>query len=242
MKSSLTSGHLQLLATHYGTSVAASASEDLPASLLSRVPATWLDVVTQPNASTIQALWTAASADLPRFIDYLARSIEGAGLVEMHGFPALVIALPDWDEENCELGPGFCVMGTPTAPQLISQFCDQAGDIPASLRQLWTVANFITLKEHSVLCSLDGSTRGLTEAPAVLPALAGDDVPDGVADCLQIAVINDQMVTCMIRPLGHTHWKDQLVLRYRRTDQISTPLRRRLDDKLADWTFTKWEA
>lgn len=214
MKSSLTTEYLQLLARHYGSALAAIASEEIPVSLRSRVPPSWLDVVAQPNAAAVRALWAVAAVELPRFVDYLAGSIEGAALIELHGVPALVFALPDWDEDNCELGPGFCVMGTPTEPQLISQLCERVGEIPPPLRQLWTVTSFITLKEHSVLCSLDERTRGLTEAPVVLPALTGDDIPDGIGDCLQIAVINDQMVTCMTRPPGQTHWNDKLVLRY----------------------------
>jgi|GEM_PF-5371814 len=242
MKSSLSAEQLELFETSYGVELARAVAATDPEAFRSRVPATWLELIEHPGAETIRAIWAPALAVLPRFVDYLSRSVDGAALLEVHGFPTLVMALPDWDEQNCELGPGFCWMGIPTAGAQIEAFIAETGPIPASLEQLWRVANFINIKEHSLLCSLDATTRAMTEAPQVLPPLPKVEEPEGALECLQIAVINHQMVTCMTRPPGQRHWDDRLVQRFRRSDEISRSIRKRLDDKLADWSFSEWSA
>jgi hypothetical protein len=240
MKNSLTTEQLGLFGGVYGNDLAGRVASSDPASFVARVPSTWLELVAHPDAASIRAAWEPAGAPLPRFVEYLARAIAGAAIFEAHGVPVLAMALPDWNEEDCELGPGFCWMGTPTASEHIERLIDEVGPIPLPLEQLWRVANFIDTKEHSTLCSLDPTTRGKTEAPVVLPPLAGVDEPEGAYECLQIAVVNHQMVTCMTRLPGERAWSDRLMRRFRRTDQISGLVRKRLDDLLTDWTFSEW--
>jgi hypothetical protein len=136
MKNSFTAEQLNLFVTAHGRDLADAIASNDPAAFAARIPSTWLDLVAQPDASTIHAIWEPAAAHLPRFIDYLSRS--------------------------------------------------------------------------------------------------------DVYECLQITVVNDQMVTCMTRPPGQVPWNDFLVRRFRRTHQLSSAVRTRLDDKLADWTFADW--
>jgi hypothetical protein len=240
MKNSFTDEQLELFAVTYGNDLARSVASTDPASFATRVPSTWLDLVAHPRAPEVRALWEPAVAQLPRFVEYLAHSVTGAAIFEAHGFPVLAMALPDWNEEDCELKPGFCWMGTPTASEQIERLITEVGPIPASLEQLWRVANFIDTKEHSILCSLDARTRAVTEAPVVLPPLANVEEPEGAYECLQIAVVNDQMVTCMTRLPGQPAWNDLLVRRFHRTGQVARPIRKRLDDVLTDWSFSDW--
>ena len=242
MKNSLTPEQLALFATSHGDDLASLVESTDPATFAARVPATWLELVAHPVAAAVRALWEPAAAQLPRFVDYLSRSVQGAGIFEAHGFPVLVMSLPDWSEENCELEPGFFWMGTPAASEQIERLIAELGPVPASLEQLWRVANFINTKEHSILCSVDPTTRAMTEAPVVLPPLPDAKEPEGAYECLQIAVVNNQMVTCMTRPPGQLHWNDALARRFRRTQKISQAIRTRLDDMLADWAFSEWTA
>jgi hypothetical protein len=240
MKNSFTAEQLELFATTHGRDLAGVIASSDPAELAARVPSTWIDLVDHPDERAIRAIWEPAAAQLPRFVDYLARSISGAAIIEVNAFPVLLLALPNWNEENFELVPGFCWMGVPAASSQIEHLVAKVGPIPPSLERLWRVANFITIKDGSILCSPDPTTRPMTEAPVVLPALADPNMPENIYECLQIAVVNTQMVTCMTRPPGQSHWNDFLVLRFRRTHELSSAVRTRLDDKLADWTFVDW--
>lgn len=240
MKNSLTDEQLKLFSLMYGDGLARAVASCDPASFATRVPPVWLDLVAHPGEPAVRAIWDLASAQLPRFVDYLARSITGAAIFEMQEVPVLAMALPDWSEEDCELRPGFCRMGTPTAGEHIERFVERVGAIPPPLERLWRVANFIDTKEHSIVCSLHEGTLGLAEAPVVLPPIANAEEPEGAYECLQVAVVNNQMVTCMTRGPGRQDWNDLLVRRFRRTDQVARCIRKRLDDLLADWSFSEW--
>jgi hypothetical protein len=240
MKNSLTVKQLELFGLTYGNDLARSVAAGDPESFVARVPPSWLELVAHPGEAAIRAIWEPAAAELPRFVDYLVRSISGAALFEVDGAPVLAMALPDWSEEDCELRPGFCRMGTPAANEQIERFIAKVGPVPASLEQLWRVANFIDTKEHSILCSLDPTSRALTEAPVLLPPLADVVEPEGANECLQIAVVSNQMVTCMTRLPGQLAWNDLLVRRFRHTGQVARSIRKRLDDLLADWSFSEW--
>lgn len=240
MKNSFTTEQLDLFASANGRDLADAVASGDPLAFATRVPSTWLDLVARPDTSAIRAVWEPATAHLPRFVDYLARSISGAAIIEVRTFPVLLLALPNWNEENFELVPGFCWMGLPATSAQIEHLVADVGSIPPSLEQLWRVANFITIKDGSILCSPDPTTRPMTEAPVVLSALADPNVTEDIYECLQIAVVNNPMVTCMTRPPGQSHWNDFLVLRFRRTHDLSSAVRTRLDDKLADWTFVDW--
>lgn len=240
MKNAFTAEQLELFATTHGRDLAEVIASSDPAKLAARVPSTWIDLVGQPGERAIRAIWEPAATQLPRFVDYLARSISGAAIIEVHTFPVLLLALPNWNEENFELVPGFCWMGVPATSVQIEGMIADVGSIPPSLEQLWRVANFITIKDGSILCSPELTTHPMTEAPVMLSALADPNAPKDVYECLQIAVVNNQMVTCMTRPPGQLHWNDFLVLRFRRIHELSSAVRTRLDDKLADWTFVDW--
>lgn len=240
MKNAFTTDQLELFATHHGNDLANAIAAGDPAAFSGRVPSTWLDLVNRPDEQAIRAIWDPAASQLPRFIDYLVHSVDGAAIIEVDAFPVLVWALPNWNEESFELVPGFCWMGTPTDTALVEQFIAEVGPIPRSLEQLWRVANFITIKEGSILCSLDPTTRPMTEAPVVLSPLAERNSPQNLYECLQIAVVNYHMITCMTRRPGQPQWDDYLVRRFRRTDELASAVRMRLDDKLADWTFVEW--
>lgn len=240
MKNAFTAEQLDLFATTFGGDLARAIALSDPMELAARIPSTWLDLVSHPSERAMRTIWEPAAGQLPRFVDYLARSVGGAAVIEVHAFPVLLLALPDWNEENLELMPGFCWMGTPTESSQIERVVADVGPIPPSLERLWRVANFITIKEGSILCSPDRTTSAMTEAPVVLPPLADPNARGDMYECLQIAVVNNQMVTCMTRPPGQVHWNDFLVRRFRRTNELSSAVRTRLDDKLADWTFVDW--
>ena len=240
MKNSLTIEQLNLFSATYGSDLAMKVASADPARFAASVPPPWLELVARPGEAAIRAIWEPAAAELSRFVDYLVRSISGAAIFEIDGAPVLAMALPDWSEEDCELRPGFCRMGTPTGVEQIERFIAKVGPIPASLEQLWHVANFIDTKEHSILCSLDPATRDITEEPVVLPPLTDVADPEGANECLQIAVVNNQMVTCMTRLPGQAAWNDLLVQRFRHTDQVARSIRKRLDDLLTDWSFAEW--
>lgn len=237
MKNSFTTEQMELLATTIGRDLAQAIATSDPTDFTGRVPATWLDLVGRPAEQAMRAIWEPAATQLPRFVDYLATSVNGASITEVHGFPVLILALANWWEENLELVPGFCWMGTPTESAHIDRLVATVGAIPPPLEHLWRVANFITTKESSTLCSLDPTTRAMTEAPVVLPTLADPNAPQDIYECLQIAVVNDQMVTCMTRRQGQSHWNDFLVRYFRRTHKLSPAMRTRLDDLLADCPF-----
>lgn len=241
MKSSFTAEQLNLFTELHGRELAKLIESTDPADYATRVPSTWLDLVARPSSSSIHAMWKGAIAHLPRFVDYLARSVDGAAVIEVDGFPVLLLALPNWREKDEELSPGFCWVGTPTDAARIDEFVSEVGPIPPALDHLWRVANFITTKERSTLCSLDPSTRTITEAPVVLSALPDPSVPQDIYECLQIAVLNHQMVTCMTRPPGQRRWNDFLVRRFRQTHSLTSAVHTNLDDRLANWTFLDWE-
>lgn len=198
-----------------------------------RVPAEWLEIVRAPSAASVRQLWGESATNLPRFVEYLASSIEGAAIVEVKGAPVLMIALPDWDESYREVNPGFCWIGTPTEPRLIRSFVDQVGAIPPSLEALWRVANFVTTKQPSRMCSLDETARHLAEAPRLLPPSLADD--DGERyECLKIAVVNGEQTTCLVRPVGSPAWQDCLAVRFTSTQDLSWGVKRQLDGMLVD--------
>ena len=240
MKSSFGPEHLALFSDIHGRELAELVANTDAAVFKQRVPPTWLELVARPDGNGVRAIWEPAASQLPRFVSYLAGSVQGAAMIEVHGLPVLLLALPDWRASTFDLSPGFCWMGVPTRDECLEQAVAEFGPIPASLEQLWRVTNFITLKDRSMLCSLHPESHPMAERPVVLPALPDTNVPEDVNECLQIAVVNDQMVTCMTRHPGQQPWNDILVLRFRRTHELSSAVRIHLDDKLADWTFVDW--
>src|ERR1041384_7540256 len=87
VKNALTSEQLELFGLGYGSDVARTVAAADPASFAGRVPSSWLEIVARPEAAAVRALWEPAAAQLPRFVDYPARSISGAAAFEAHGFP-----------------------------------------------------------------------------------------------------------------------------------------------------------
>jgi hypothetical protein len=240
MRNSFNAHYLDVLVESGGDQLAKEIAEGDPRSFAGIVPDTWLDLVERPGEDTLRAIWSSAAIRFPRFVDYLINFVEGAAIVSSYGAPMLMMALPNWYEEDSKFEPGFCWMGTPARIDAIARFAEETGPIPPALEALWRVANFITTKTPSILCSLDSSTRAMTEAPALLSAGVLSGPPEEIYECLKIAVVNGQIISCLTRPRGQSHWDDHLVGRFRNTDMLFSGVRLNLDDVLADWPFLKW--
>lgn len=236
MKNSLSAEYISRLAFLDGAQISQQAERDIPIELAKRLPDSWLDLLRNPCAATIQTLWEPAKEHLPGFINYLEETIEGAAVVEAYGTIALLLALPDW-LEDMERQPGFCWLGLPTDKALIANFVDQVGPIPPSLKSLWEVTNFINTKHPSMICSLDPTTRQLAEEPELFPVSTHSDPEQPPLECLKIASVSGQMITCMTRPPGQSHWNDWLAERFRYSNEYFYVGKRSLDRMLTD----NWE-
>jgi hypothetical protein len=234
MKNPISVEYISRLAFFDGEQVSRQAERDIPKELEERIPATWLELLREPCAATIRALWQPAKKYLPGFINYLACNVEGAAVVEAYGTTALLLALPDWVEEGMERQPGFCWLGLPTGHAHIESFVDKVGPIPPSLESLWRVANFINTKHPSMICSLEPTTRQLTEEPELLSVSVHSNPEEPPLECLKIASVNGQMVTCMTRPIGQIHWNDWLVEKFRHSNDYFYAGKRTLDRMLSD--------
>lgn len=237
MKNSIPDGYLELLSFSHEDDIRQQVERDIPKALEERLPSSWLDLLRDPCAKTIRALWEPAREHLPNFINYLAHSIEGAAVVEAYGKVSLLLALPDWLEENMERQPGFCWMGLPSDKDLIDAFIGKAGPIPLSLQSLWSVASYINTKHPSVICSIDPADRRLAEEPEIFPLSFHSSPNEPPLECLKIASVNGQMVTCMTRPQGQAHWDDMLVEKFRNANEFFYGVKSPLDRMLTD----SWE-
>lgn len=234
MKGTLSAAYLERLALLEGSTIARQVEDGAPDTLLSKLPAAWIELLSDPCEATVRELWRPALDHLPRFIDYLAHRVEGAAVVEAHGTVALLLALPDWLEEPMEREAGFCWMGLPAGKERIAGFTDTAGPIPASLDSLWQVSGFLTTRHPSVICSLDPAHYLYAEAPEILEGVTHSAPDAPPLDCLKIAAVNGQMVTCMTRPVGQAHWDDRLVEVFRHTNEYFYGVKSTLDRMLAD--------
>lgn len=230
MKSSLPDAYMALLGPAAKRQVEMGVSKALEA----RLPPSWRDLLRDPCADTIRALWAPAREQLPRFIDYLAHSVEGAAVIELGGLVYMGLALPDWVEEPMERQPGFCWMGLPTDAALLKIFIDRVGPIPRSLESLWSVTSFIDTKHPSRICSLEPAARDVAEEPEIFPASVQRSPEQPALECLKIAAVNGQMITCMTRPPGQAHWDDTLAERFRWADDYFYVGKPTLDRMLSD--------
>lgn len=237
MKNSIPADYVALLSLSHETDIKQQVERDIPKALESSLPSTWLDLLVAPCADTMRALWAPAREHLPHFINYLAHSIEGAAVVEAYGKVCMLLALPDWGEENMERQPGFCWMGMPTHQNRIESFVSKVGPIPPSLRSLWSVVGFINTKHPSIVCSLDPADHRLAEEPEVFPLSFHSSSTERPLECLKIASVNGQMVTCMTRPSGQAHWDDMLVEKFRKSNDFFYGVKSPLDRMLTD----SWE-
>jgi hypothetical protein len=239
MKNSFTREYIDIFSTTHSSSIVRQLEEDVPSRLAKSVPPEWLEIVRRPGEASLRSLWKPANDHLPRFVGYLATSVEGAAIVEAYDAPVLLLALPDWAEEEMEPRPGFCWIGLPTEPALLEQFIEQIGPIPTSLESLWRVANFVNTKHPSNLCSLRPSHK-MIETPEVFLEPSRANANDDAFECLKIAVTNDQMITCMTRPPGQRHWDDMLVERFRHTGEIFYGVKGQLDSMLSNQSSSDW--
>jgi hypothetical protein len=237
MKNNISAEYTARLLFFHGKDIAQQVESDIPKALEDKLPASWLDVLRDPSAATIRGLWAPAREHLPGFINYLAHSVEGAAVVEAYGAIALLLALSDWIEEDMQHQPGFCWVGLPTDSALIETFIKKVGPIPPSLENLWRVANFINTKHPSMICSLDPAAHQLTEEPEVFSVSSHSSPTQCPLECLKIAAVNGQMVTCMTRPPGQAHWDDVLVEKFRHADEFFYGGKSPLDCMLTD----NWE-
>jgi hypothetical protein len=239
MSHSFDAQYFELFSSSYGAQLAQQISTIDPATYSHCIPTIWLEIVARPTEHSVRALWEPAAAHLPRFVSYVASAIQGAAVINVQGAHVLMLALPEWDGDRLAETPGFCWMGTPTPPHLIEEFVRRVGPIPPSLEGLWRVANFVTTKQPSKICSLDPSARKLAEPPEVLPPCPADD--DGqIYECLKIAAVNSEMTTCMVRPPGSHEWADYLAVRYTSSQELSWGVRRQLDNLLVDQSILEW--
>lgn len=237
MKNPISEEYISRLSFFDGEKISQQAGQDIPKELEERIPTTWLEFLRTPCEATIRALWAPAKDHLAGFINYLVHTVEGAAVIEAYGTTSLLLALPDWLEEDMDRQPGFCWMGLPTDKARIATFVDKVGPIPPSLESLWSVASFINTKHPSMICSLEPATRQFAEEPEIFPVSTSSDPKQPPFECLKIASVNGQMVTCMTRPPGQAHWNDWLVEKFRHTNEYFYVGKRTLDRMLTD----NWE-
>jgi hypothetical protein len=237
MKNSISAEYVALLSSSSNDDIKQQVERDIPKALEEKLPSAWIELLRNPCADTIRSLWEPAREHLPNFINYLAHSIEGAAVVEAYGKVSLLLALPDWREENMERQPGFCWMGLPPDKALIEIFVGKVGPIPLSLQSLWSVASYINTKHPSVICSVDPADHQLAEEPEIFPLSFHSSPTEPPLECLKIASVNGQMITCMTRPQGQAHWDDMLVEKFRNTNDFFYGVKSPLDHMLTD----NWE-
>lgn len=236
---SIPSHWLDVFARMHGVELARSLGESRPSSFRGRVPDEWIAAASAEPGS-IGALWQRALPWASRFVDYLTKTAEHVAILDAYGAACLVFALPDWDEQGLDRFPGFCWMGSPTTLEAMDRFAAEVGALPETLRALWSVAGFVTFKDHSVLCSLEVTQQQIADPPRVLAPLSFAGRPEKM-DCLQISVVNGQIVNCLTRAQGTRVWDDFIVQYFQATAELAPAVRTTVFDKLTDWTFSEYE-
>jgi hypothetical protein len=240
MRGSFPEQYAELFAMKYGAESAMQLDVDIPRALMAQMPKAWVEMVRAPGPEAVRALWAPAKGTLSRFVEELCRSIEGAAIVEQHGAVALVLALRDWEEEWrpewTQRHPGFCWMGLPTERRALTRFIDEVGALPASLEGLWSVTSFMNTRHGSMICSLRSADSQWAGAPERIAGVSRSNPSAEPFECLKIAEVNGQMVTCMLRPPGQPHWDDVLADRFHVTGEIWYCVRSPLDNMLANFT------
>jgi hypothetical protein len=208
-----------------------------------QIPQSWVDLVADPCAATIQKVWALAVDSLPRFVDYLTHSILEARVADSKIGYLLVYFLKDWRD----LGPdgykdGFMMSGLPTAEEDIARFESGVGILPSSMRTLWLTHGFIQRRDGTFIASLQLQQQKLVHAPSIYSARLDSWQEGRVLDCLAIANVMGEIVPSLTRQVGTLSWDDYLVDVMRWEDTMTESLRIHLDDFLADWTFSEWDS
>lgn len=237
MRHTIDEDYLELFRAAHGAQIAASLAVSDPRDFRGQVPEEWIALACSLDPGALRSIWSAAGTCFDRFVNYLSSGVQGCGILAVGEVPVLVLALPDWDEQGADLSPGFCLMGPPTPESSVEAFAAQVGALPLTMQALWKVTSYLTLKEGSTLCTLDSRLLSLTESPANLGNMRDPNGAPSVIECLEVAVVNREMVTCLTRMPGTSRWEDHLVRCFRSTREVASAVRMTLASKLADWTF-----
>ncbi|HEX5745268.1 MAG TPA: hypothetical protein VFZ09_03430 [Archangium sp.] len=206
------------------------------------VPEAWLALVKSPDAVHVRELWAPASEVLPRFVDYLSRSILDAKIGVCGTGHILVYQLKDWDENRINgYEDGFMMAGKPTPPSCIDRFEGEMGEIPRSLRTLWELHGFVRLKSDEFLKSVDPAQQLFSHTPELLPAKEDRWQAGRRLECLVIVESTYDLMTCLTRQPGTRRWDDLLVSAEYWGNTMRETQYRGIDDLLADWSFRSWE-
>lgn len=208
----------------------------------SEIPQVWRDLIFSPKPETIQALWSEASSELPRFIDYLAWGILDAKVANSKMGYLLIYYLRSWKEIGLEgYENSFMMAGLPTEPRIIEAFAEEIGDIPSSLKALWRTHGFVQCRNGTFFASLNPGQQELVKKPVFFPQRRDSWRKERVLDCLGIVDISGQIIPSLTRAPGTGIWKDTLVEVDKWGDTMMSGVRTSIDDLLADWRLTEWE-
>jgi hypothetical protein len=203
-------------------------------------PKDWNEIVSSESVSALLA--TLNGLELPRFVDYISRRVDGVAVGSLSDMPCLFVSLPDWHFRRGVLYPGVMILGAPAPLDALESIEKRVGKLPPALRGFWRRFSFCSLKNGGFLCTV-GATVGRTLVETVEP-IAGkfslQDEPDKIYECLKIAVVSDQVVSVLTRSTGETAWNDHVMQHFRRELELATSPNKTIDSLLADWEFEVW--
>jgi hypothetical protein len=206
-----------------------------------RIPSSWLRLADTSCTNVIAELWSEARDSLPRFVEYLNQSTLAIFLADGPIGPFLVYHIKDWEETKiAQYEDDFMLAGLPTPIERINTFEESIGSIPASLKNLWQVHEFVLTKSGAILSSLDKALADFCGFPKVLGLRKAPSNPQEQYECLAIADVWKELPMCLTRKPGTSYWEDFIVLADRDGAEVTPTVRTRIDDLLTDWTFSDW--
>lgn len=217
-------------------------SEEEIYKLKDRIPPSWIELVINPCAESIQDIWSENASHLPLFVNYLSHSILEARIAESQLGYLLVYFLKDWQELGLdEYEDGFMMSGLPTPESLIVQFESEVGALPTSLRSLWLTHGFIQCHSDTFIASLQIQQQALAHAPKIYLEKKDRWQEDRVLDGLAIADVIGEIVPSLSRQVGSLSWDDHIIDVMKWSDSIGRSLHVHVDNLLADWRLREWK-